>query len=110
MCMLRDRLAASVSCAVLMGAVAAIVPLQTASAQEAAAAPDTGRRVETVTITAQKRAEDVQDVPLSVTAVGGDDLRESHVTQLQNIRQIDPSVQFRVSTGKTTSAFSMRGV
>ncbi len=107
--MLRDRLAASGSCVVLMGALVSIAPLQIAAAQEAAP-PEAGRGIETVTITAQKRAEDVQDVPLSVVAVGGDDLRENQITQLQNIRQIDPSVQFRVSTGKTTSAFSMRGV
>lgn len=63
-----------------------------------------------IVVTAQKRAENIQSVPLSVTAVTGDSLREQHIEQLQELRFIDTSVQYRTSTGSSSSAFAIRGV
>ncbi len=51
-----------------------IAPL--ALAQDAPAEPASAKRLQTVTITATKRAESAQDVPVAVTALGEQQLRE----------------------------------
>jgi iron complex outermembrane receptor protein len=71
---------------------------------------DDSTQLQTLTVTAEKRAENIQDVPLAVTAVSGDELRDQHIEQLQELRFTDTSVQYRVSTGSNTSAFAVRGV
>ncbi|WP_068875862.1 MULTISPECIES: TonB-dependent receptor [unclassified Phenylobacterium] len=66
--------------------------------------------VETVVVTAQKRAEDVSKVPLAITAVSGETLEKRRVDELQQLRVLDPSVNFRQSTGPQASGFIIRGV
>jgi len=96
----------------LLGGVSALVTLAfcVGSANAAAAAGGDAATVETLIVTAEKRAENIQDVPLAVTAATGDALREKHIEQLQELRYLDTSVNYRVSTGSNTSAFAIRGV
>ncbi|MGH6780949.1 MAG: TonB-dependent receptor, partial [Sphingomonadaceae bacterium] len=63
-----------------------------------------------VVVTAQKRAENVQDVPISVVAVSGDALQRMNVNNVQQLVKIDPSVKYRTSTSASTSAFVVRGI
>src|SRR4051812_30569272 len=76
----------------------------------AAAAAAPSNEVETLVVTAQKRAEDVQKVPLAITAISGEQLERQHVDTLQQLRTIDPSVNYRQSTGPHSSGFLIRGV
>ncbi|MDP3747385.1 MAG: TonB-dependent receptor [Phenylobacterium sp.] len=69
-----------------------------------------GYQLEEVVVTAQKRAEDVSKVPLAITAVTGETLERQRVDTLQQLRNIDPSVNFRQSTGPHSSSFLIRGV
>jgi iron complex outermembrane receptor protein len=103
--MKKARLLAGAAMFVIIGGPAAV-------AAEAAptGAGATTAQVETLIVTAQKRAENIQDVPLAVTAVSGDSLRQQHIEQLQELRFLDTSLQYRVSTGPNTSAFAVRGV
>ena len=50
-----------------------------------------------IMVTAQKRAENVQDVPLAITAVRGEALASMNITQPQQLSLIDPSVRFKQS-------------
>jgi iron complex outermembrane receptor protein len=79
-----------------------------AHAQEAAD-EDTGGITEIV-VTAQKVAENVQDVPISITAITADRLESTGVTSLEGLTQLVPSVTFRKGTTSANSAIVMRGV
>lgn len=101
----KTALCACVATAALMSPFGAACA---AGADAAAAAPSA--EVETLIVTAQKRAEDVQKVPLAITAISGEQLQRQHVDTLQQLRTIDPSVNYRQSTGPHSSGFLIRGV
>ncbi|WP_336985708.1 TonB-dependent receptor [Altererythrobacter aquiaggeris] len=79
-----------------------------ATAQDADEARDGG--IEVIVVTAQKVAEDVQDVPISITAVTADRLEQTGTTSLEGLTQLVPSVTFRKGTTSANSAIVMRGV
>ena len=54
--------------------------------------------LETVVVTARKRAEDEQTVPISITALNQTDLDQLHIETLQDISAIAPSVDIEPST------------
>ncbi|MBY0421437.1 MAG: TonB-dependent receptor, partial [Parvularculaceae bacterium] len=66
-----------------------------------------------VLVTAQKKAnaEDVQDVPLAVTAYGDAQLDALKVRDVQNLSYSVPNVQFEdIGTAKGVANFSIRGL
>jgi iron complex outermembrane receptor protein len=67
-------------------------------------------QVEEIIVTAQKVEENVQDVPIAITAVGGDRLEQAVVFNLETISTVIPSVTFRKGTTSANSAIVMRGV
>lgn len=67
-------------------------------------------QVEEIIVTAQKVEENVQDVPIAITAVSGDRLDQAVVFSLENISTVVPSVTFRKGTTSANSAIVMRGV
>lgn len=64
------------------------------SAFPAMAQEDSEKRLSVITVTAEKRSESVQDVPLSVTAVSGDTLTAAGVTDLSTLDKLAPGLQF----------------
>ena len=72
------------------------------------AAPAMSEQLEEVIVTAQKRAEDIQDVPLSVTAIGGDDIKEQNMADLGSVAQFAPN--FEVLATPTFNFIYMRGL
>jgi iron complex outermembrane recepter protein len=75
-----------------------------------AAATPAFAQVEEIVVTANKVAENVQDVPIAVSAVTGDALEASGTTSLENIGDLVPSVTFRKGTTSANSAIFLRGV
>ena len=67
-------------------------------------------QVDEIIVTAQKVEENVQDVPIAITAVPGERLEQAVVFNLENISTIIPSVTFRKGTTSANSAIVMRGV
>ncbi|MBI1402907.1 MAG: TonB-dependent receptor [Porphyrobacter sp.] len=67
-------------------------------------------QVEEIIVTAQKVEENVQDVPIAITAVSGDRLDQAVVYNLENVATVVPSVTFRKGTTSANSAIVMRGV
>lgn len=61
-----------------------------------------------VIVTAQKRAESLQDVAASVSAVGGEALRERQISSIEGLAQSLPNVNFGQTTGNARIA--VRGV
>ncbi|MFC4291108.1 TonB-dependent receptor [Sphingorhabdus arenilitoris] len=67
-------------------------------------------QVEEIVVTAQKVEENVQDIPIAITAITGDKLAETGTVSLENIGKLVPSVTFRKGTTSANSAIIMRGV
>lgn len=87
---------------------AALAFASQASAQDAA--PEDTGGISEIVVTAQKVSENVQDVPIAITAITADRLESSGVTSLEGITQLVPSVTFRKGTTSANSAIVMRGV
>lgn len=63
-----------------------------------------------IVVTAQKRAERLQDVPVAVSSVSGDLLKAANLTNITDIRFLAPSVQFAESNSVRGNGFIIRGV
>jgi iron complex outermembrane receptor protein len=67
--------------------------------------------VEEITVTAQKREQSLQSVPISVSAVSGDDLEQRLVTSLADISGQITGLQYVPSShGGSNATFFLRGV
>lgn len=75
----------------------------------AAAAAD-GTAVEEVVVTAQKKSENVQNVPQTVNVVGATQLQDFHVNQLTDIGAYVPGLQIDSSGTPGQTTISIRGV
>jgi outer membrane receptor protein involved in Fe transport len=65
--------------------------------------------LEEVIVTARKRTENLQDVPLSIDVYTAKDLQNLAISQFEDYATITPSISF-VSAGPGTQTFVMRGV
>lgn len=70
----------------------ACVSTASAWAQSAPSEPAKGIELEEIVVTAQKRSENIQDIPKQVLVVTQADLEQAGVTQLQDLSRIAPSI------------------
>jgi iron complex outermembrane receptor protein len=63
-----------------------------------------------IVVTAQKRAERLQDVPLSVTAVSGDTLGERQINDTASLVRAVPALTFQQGNHPANTTFRVRGV
>ncbi len=89
---------------------AAICALAMASATPAFAQDADAEESGDIIVTANRVEQNLQDVPIAVSAVSGDALVEAGVTGLDGIGDLVPSVTFRKGTTSANSAIVMRGV
>jgi outer membrane receptor protein involved in Fe transport len=76
----------------------------------AAPAPDADQgMLEDVVVTAQKRSEDLQKVPISLQVLSGEMLEEHHVSSFDDYAKFLPSVSYQ-STGPGQSQLYFRGI
>lgn len=89
----------------------AIVFAISSSAWAKQASTEAAPVLDAVTVTAQKRSENLQKVPISIQVLGTEQLDELHVTDFQDIATQFPSVSFQ-RLGEVPSNFQvyMRGV
>lgn len=67
--------------------------------------------IEEITVTARRREEAIQDVPLSITAISGERLALTGAENIVDIGQMSPNVTLEVSRGtNTTLTAFIRGV
>ena len=101
----RVAVAAALSCP-----LAALAQEQPPPPPQAAAAPqEEVVGLEEVVITAQKRQQSLQDVPLSVSAFSGDMLKEGRMADIRGIVDFTPGFSGNTEDG-FTDALSMRGI
>src|SRR5580700_1912731 len=80
------------------------------SSQSAADAAS-GGTLQEVVVSAQKRSEDVQNVPISITAISGDQLQAERIESFDDLTRTIPGVNFNsVSGTEGTSNIEIRGV
>jgi iron complex outermembrane receptor protein len=89
------------------------LPLSVTAEEQAkvAAAAKTGERrmLEEVLVSAQKVTQSSQDVPISLTAVSGDFMREVGAIGLQDIAPYIPNVRFSSDTDPALAQINIRG-
>ncbi|HEU4627288.1 MAG TPA: TonB-dependent receptor [Steroidobacteraceae bacterium] len=94
----------------LGAAVSAVLTPMTGTAQAA----DNEPRLEEITVTAQRREQNLQDTPLSIAAFGADALVERGMTNLRDVTNYTPNVEVTVTNRPTAggSAYAawIRGV
>ena len=85
-------------------------PAADAEAAAAAAVPADASDDTEIVVTAQKRAENVQDVPISISAFSGDSLERNNVVNVEGLAKITPNLS--VAKGAQTSyvRLAIRGI
>lgn len=89
--------------------------VQSASNEEAAEpspsdAPAQADSLESVVVTANKRAERLQDVPSAVTAVTAGDLQNLQITDTTSLLDAVPSLSFQQGTNPQNASLRIRGI
>jgi outer membrane receptor protein involved in Fe transport len=83
-------------------------PLSAAAAD--APAPDTSDQLAEIVVTSQKRIEDIKDIPISVSAIGGAQLAEHHIADYDDITRTVPGISFQAGAGPGLDNIEIRGV
>jgi len=76
---------------------------------DARTAAEAGDGLETVTVTARRRAEDAQAVPNGLSVVGGELLDRSYTVNTQGLTALVPSLNYSSANPRNT-AFTIRGL
>jgi iron complex outermembrane receptor protein len=80
-----------------------------ADPQNGAAVPqDEAGEIEDIVVTAQRREESLQDVPLSITAITGEDLRNADIRDVTRLEQTVPGL--RIARSGAAARPAIRGV
>src|SRR5271170_1481337 len=104
----RNRLIARVAAAAIAAVLGTSFALKV-SAESAGTAENAGASVEEIVVTASKRVSTVQDTPISISAVIGDDLLARGVDSLASLAQGTPGVSLK-SEGPSQTEIEMRGM
>src|SRR4051812_16119559 len=98
-------------------AIGAFVLAAPAMAQSAPATPAVADQttsddaaVPDIVVTAQKRSERLQDVPVAVTVIGGDALTKMSSNNIEDIQRLIPALTSIKGTTGLNSALFLRGI
>ena len=98
---------------ILAGAASSGLLWQPAIAQAQVTTADNGNQVEEVVVTARRREENLQKVPLTVTAASGEYLHDQHISDVMSLRTIVPALDVNAGGGfrqPGIPVFTIRGV
>jgi iron complex outermembrane recepter protein len=102
--MANRKKAALAPCAIGVLAVMVSMPL---AAQDA---PGDAVRLDEVVVTAQKREQRLQDVPIAVSVVGGDLVENTGGFNIESLRALVPSLNLRKTNTSLNQSLFLRGV
>ncbi|MEM1262905.1 MAG: TonB-dependent receptor [Pseudomonadota bacterium] len=66
--------------------------------------------IEEIVVTAQKREENIGDVPVAITVLGRDLIESSFADNIEDLQALVPSVSFRTGNTTRNSALTVRGI
>lgn len=102
---IRNNKKAVQATASLLAIIAAPAPLY---AQQDASGVAQDSNSDVIIVTANRRAESIQDTPISITAFGGDELVNRSITSIEQVGAIAPGVQ--ISTYQGDTSIFIRGI
>lgn len=98
-------------CASLAGGLISTSAIaQDAVEEDASAAGDSTKTLQTITVTSQKREQNLQDVPLSVAAVTGEELLSQNRNEIGDISRSVAGFTFKTGTSDADKSVQIRGV
>ncbi len=71
---------------------------------------ESGRQLEEVVVTAQKRVENVQDVPLAVSVVSEGEMESAGVREFADMAKVAPSLNIRAADQPVNASVALRGI
>lgn len=95
---------------VALSALATALVTTAATAQEAATAQATTGAVDEIVVTAQRRSESIQDVPIAITAVTSETLKNQNVQSVEDYFALTPNVSFQSNGSRDRKDLSIRGI
>ena len=103
---IRERLA--LGCAAIAMVAAFAAP---ASAQELASTTETEAPVSNdIVVTAQRREQSLQDVPIAITAVTAETLQDQNVQSVEDYFALTPNVSFQSNGSRDRKDLAIRGI
>ena len=104
--------AASITLSFLLALAAA--PAHAEEAADDSAVPNAGESVQAaygndIVVTARRRSETAQDVPIAISVVGGDQIDNTGAFNVGRLQQLAPALQF-YSSNPRNSAVNIRGI
>jgi outer membrane receptor protein involved in Fe transport len=90
----------------VLAVTVSMLSVSTAMAQESSK----GGGLETITVTARKMTESLQDVPVAVTAITQSALKNNVANSLENIAELAPQVSIGKATTGTGALITIRGI
>ncbi|MEI9988590.1 MAG: TonB-dependent receptor [Rhizomicrobium sp.] len=81
-----------------------------AQTDPAPAAASPGEQLETVIVTAQKREQNLQDVPIAITALTTEQLQERHINNTKDLTGVVPGLQIKAGDASASPQIYLRGV
>src|SRR5450432_4577672 len=92
-----------------MAALSAQASASYGAAGDATAPAASSGGIEEIVVTAQRRTESVQDVPITIQAVTGDQLKQINIQTFEDLLKYTPNVTFS-GNGPGTGNIFMRGL
>lgn len=96
--------------AMFAGAAMALTLSALAAAPAMAQSTHEAPVIEEVIVTAQKRSENVQKVPIAISVVSGEAMERANINSAEQLIQAAPSLTFRKGNTNKDSALTVRGV
>jgi iron complex outermembrane recepter protein len=81
-----------------------------AGAQALAADASTGPALEEIIVTAQKRSENLQDVPISVVAISAQQIKDAGITDIRNLAILTPGLTVTSEGNEAITTARIRGI
>ncbi len=89
---------------------AALLASSSPALAQSAPPPPSPAPVGEIVVTAQKRAENVQNVPVAVSVVSAQTLQSNGIFSPEGLEQVVPSLTFKKGTTNLNSTLSVRGI
>lgn len=74
------------------------------------ATPDDTATLDEVVVVAQKRAQNLQDVPVAVTAISSEMLENQHIVTFNDLARVAPGLTITESSNVANSSINLRGI
>ncbi|PZU51045.1 MAG: TonB-dependent receptor [Sphingomonas sp.] len=97
-------------CAMALATALCFTAVSAEAGQAVEGGESAGLESDEIIVTAQRRSQSVMDVPLAISALGGDTLQNKGITSSVNLDQSVPNLQVSSNFGNAQPNFSLRGV